>query len=115
MPTNITASKDGKEVTVTVDIGSDLQDAISRFGEDVVWSNFRQSAVISAQGNARRRLKAGQTQEQIQEALDKWHPGAAPERSGAVTTEKLVKRFESMTAEEKIALLKTLQDKVNQG
>lgn len=61
--------------TCTYDFGADLDSAVELFGADVIFNNFKQSGVISAQSRMRALLTQGVTGEDLQAKLDEWKPG----------------------------------------
>jgi len=97
-----------REATIYVDFGEDLEDAITKFGEGVVFSNFKASAKITAQAAIRRYLEAGKTAEEIVKLMAAWKPGVAIERvSDPVAAFKA--KFAAMSPEEQIAALADLK------
>lgn len=115
MATEITARKEvngeKKEVTIVTDLGENLADAVAKFGEDVVFSNFCQSAVITAQAAMRRGLEKGKTNEEIVGYMAGWKPGVQLQRQvdplGA-----LLSRVDKMSDEEKAAIIEQLMAKL---
>jgi hypothetical protein len=66
---------DDKEFVGSYDFGENLQDAVAKFGEEVVFTNFRAQSVIRAQAIARSEMEADKSAEEIQSILDAWKPG----------------------------------------
>jgi len=100
-----------KEATIYVDLGEDLEQAITKFGEAVVFSNFKASAKITAQAAMRRYLETKKSAEEIVKLMAAWKPGVAIERvSNPVAAFKA--KFASMTPEEQIAALADLKKDV---
>jgi len=100
-----------KEATIYVDLGESLEDAMTKFGEAVVFSNFKASAKITAQAAMRRYLEAKKSAEEIVKLMSAWKPGVAIERvSDPVAAFKA--KFASMTPEEQIAALADLKKDV---
>ena len=100
-----------KEATIYVDFGENLTDAVTKFGEAVVFSNFKASAKITAQAAMRRYLEAKKSAEEIVKLMAVWKPGVAIERvSDPVAAFKA--KFASMTPEEQIAALADLKKDV---
>lgn len=103
-----------KEATIFVDLGDDMEDAMNKFGEAVVFSNFKASAKITAQAAMRRYLEAGKSPEEVVKLMAVWKPGVAIERvSDPVAAFKA--KFASMTPEEQIAALADLKKDVKTG
>ncbi len=101
------APKVDKEATVNVDLGNDVQDAINKFGAEVVFSNFKANAVITAQSNIRRYLEKGMGQEEIQAKLSAWKPGVAMDRT-VDPKAAIMSKFAGLSAEDKKAILEKL-------
>ena len=103
-----------KEATIYVDFGEDLEDAINKFGEAVVLSNFKASAKITAQAAMRRYLEAKKSAEEVVKLMAAWKPGVAIERvSDPVAAFKA--KFASMSPEEQIAALADLKKDIKSG
>ena len=103
--------KDGKtvrELGCEVDFGKDLDDAAGRFGKEVVFSNYRANAKITARGVIVRGLKAGESDEVICGKMANWKPGVALERT--VDPQAAMKaRYKGMTKAEREAYIKELK------
>jgi len=97
-----------KEATIYVDFGEDLEDAITKFGESVVFSNFKASVKITAQAAMRRYLEAGKSSEEVVKLMAVWKPGVAIERASDLAATFKAK-FASMTPEEQISTLADLK------
>lgn len=67
----------GEEVTesVTYDFGSTVVEAIDKFGEEVVYTNFKQAAIIAAQSRIRSHILAGLRGADLQAKISEWKPG----------------------------------------
>lgn len=74
------APKVEKEATIMVDLGDNVQDAIARFGEDVVFSNYLASVKINVQSAIRRYLEAGLDANAIQAKFENYKPGVTMDR-----------------------------------
>ncbi len=97
----------GQVFTVNYDIPETLDEAKERFGEEVVYSNFRQSMTISLQSVMRGAIQADNaTPESVQEAADKWQPGV--KRQGKSKAEKISDLFADLSDEERQELLSQL-------
>lgn len=104
-----------EEIEVRYDFGSDLQDAIAKFGDEVVFSNF----CVGAKTALRNKLYSLThdadkpencvTAEAAVQALADWKPGVAGSRSAADPLEKLAAKFASATQEEKLAKLEQIK------
>lgn len=111
---NVTAvakikDKDGNQIeevegNVEYNFGENLDEAVEMFGSDVVFSNFKQSAVISCQARIRAALTAGKRDNDLQAVIDEWKPGVktVTRKSAA---EKLKDLLSGKTPEEIAAIL----------
>ncbi len=82
------------------DFGDNLQEASDKFGEEVVFSNFRQQAVVSLQNVIATALKKG---DDVQEHVDKWKLGMAkPRKSDAEKVASSIENVESLEELKKI-------------
>lgn len=86
MPTQVTATaklkdKDSGEVlgevegTIDYNFGDNLEAAVALFGEEVIFTNFKQSAVIACQSRIRAALQQNKDGDALQVAIDEWKPG----------------------------------------
>ena len=96
-----------KKLSATYNFGASLAEAIEKFGEDVVFSGFRRTSVITAQGIMRRLAKTGKTDAEIQAAISGWKPGVAAERISDPVA-RLKSMFSSMSAEERQKIMAEL-------
>ena len=104
------APKTGIEGEFTYDFGDNLQDAISKFGEDVVFNLFKRQAIVDAQGVVRRVMEKGGSPEEAQARLDEWKPGVVKIRTGQSRMQKALKLFSSLSEEQKLEILKALKE-----
>lgn len=98
----------GEESTSTVeyDFGENLEDAVAKFGDEVVFSAFKRSAVIDLQSNMRRWILNG---DDCQEKADEWQPGVKTiTRKSPV--EKLRDLLKGKSPEEIATLLQQVQE-----
>ncbi len=93
-----------KTACVEYDFGDSIQDAIEKFGEDVVFSNFKQAATISLQSRIRSWVQAGKEGDDLQEEASNWKPGMRTV-SRKSPTEKLKDLLAGKSPEEIAALL----------
>ena len=102
-----TEKSSSKKLSATSNFGASLAEAIEKFGEDVVFSGFRRTSVITAQGIMRRLAKAGKSDAEIQAAISGWKPGVAAERISDPVA-RLKSMFSSMSAEERQKIMAEL-------
>jgi len=107
----ITAKKtvDGDErvATIVTDLGDNLADATAKFGEEVIFSNFKQSAKITAQAAMRRMLETNLDAKTITDKMSTWKPGTALDRT-VDPVAALKAKMSTMSKAEKKALLAEL-------
>lgn len=93
--------------------GDNVQDAIAKFGEDTVFTKFKQAAIIDLQAMIRRQLTPAEdgkvkTDEEIAAAIAEWEPGSKTVVRKS-PLEKAKEQLSKMSDEEKAALLAQLQ------
>ncbi len=105
------APKVSRVLAVDYDFGATLEEAIGMFGAEVVYSNFKQNAVIGLQALVRRYLEAKddkyKSDAEIVEKAEAWKPDIATIK----TTDKkalVMEAFAKMSDEDKKALLEQL-------
>lgn len=91
----------GREGTVELELPETTQEAVEKYGEDVVFSRFRAALIIDAQSYMRSQLgkESEPSAEELQTALEEWKPGVRP--AGKSTTEKASDLIAKLTAEER--------------
>lgn len=110
----VTANKGQKSLTVNYDFGDNLQDAVTKFGEDVVFSNMQQSMKISLQALIRRGFDKGVTDEEIAAQAAGWKPGVAAQRT-ADPVAAIMAKWQGIPAEKRAELLKQLKSQMTQA
>ena len=100
-----------KECTIEYDFGATVEEAVEKFGAEVVFSGFVAKATITAQAAIRRYLETGKSPEEIQELMNSWQPGVAlkgeSDPVGAV-----VRKVAAMSDDDKAAFIADLQKKL---
>ena len=102
-----TEKTSSKKIAVTYNFGASLDEAIEKFGAEVVFSGFRRTSVITAQGLMRRLAKTGKSDAEIQAAIFNWKPGVQAERISDPVA-RLKSMFSSMSAEERQKIMAEL-------
>lgn len=114
--TTVTARdpQSGNEATVEIDLGQDLNDAVSKFGEELVFDYYQRQAVVQAQAAIRGRLRADKSKGEIQGEMTQWEPGKLRRSggSGKSTLEKATSAFENMTEAQQREFLEQLRSKM---
>jgi len=105
------APKLEKEAAVMVDLGENVQDAISRFGEEVVFSNYIANVKIGVQSGIRRYLEAGLSQEEIQSKFENYKPGVTMDRV-VDPVAAMAAKLSKMSPEERAAAFEELRRKI---
>lgn len=102
----VKATKDGKEEIIAYDFGDNLEDAVNKFGADVVFSGFRSDAKIDLQARMRARMAKGQP---VEDLVSIWKPGIKLERAPVDAFTAAKNAFSKMTAEERAAFLQSIE------
>lgn len=105
-----TSVKMSRELAVNYDFGDTLDEAVAKFGADVVYSNFKKSAVIALQALVRRKLDKKEdalSDEAIIAAAAAWKPGIASV-STVDAKEAIFKKVGKMSKADKDALIEKL-------
>ena len=98
--------KISKEATIEYSFGENVQDAISMFGEDVVFNGFKADAVVTLQAAIRRYLEKGQDPSILS---NEWKPGQKAPSIAADPKAAALAAFAKMTAEDKQALIEQIR------
>ena len=105
---------DAPSATVLYDMGDTLEEAVDLFGADVVFKRFQAAVTIDIQALLRRGLTRvdkdkkpdPMSQEDLQALVDEWKPGVSKTRKSK--SEKAIEAFQSLSDEERAALLEQL-------
>lgn len=101
---------DNAVVVAQADVGNDLDDAVARFGKEVVFSNYLASVRITVQSRMRSLKEKGMSDEDIAANIAKFVPGVTAERS-VDPTAMLLGRAAKMAPEDLAALIEKLKEK----
>jgi len=96
----------GDAVVVKFDFGNDVEEAIEKYGEDIVYAYYRANATVSLQDVIRSGIKAKKSQKEIQALVNAWVPGI--KRRGKSKSEKMRDDFQKLSEGEKAELLASL-------
>ncbi len=106
----LSAKKNGLTATLAVEFGKDLDQKVKLFGKEVVDSAAMAHFKVMGQAVIRTALEAGKKPSEI---MAKWKPGVtlpkAPRDPEAVT----INYFDTLTEEEKLAMIKKLESKIS--
>lgn len=104
-----TGAKTGNPITIDVDLGDNLQDMTSKFGEQVVYDRALRSLKISFQSWVMSQLQAGKSRQDIEKEAVSWRPGSR--KRGRTPIERLRDEFAKMSPEEQQEFLKAQKGK----
>ena len=101
--------KDGKaipaySVAANIEFGTDLADAVKRFGEQAVYKQAVAAMTVAFQGWLRAQGAAKKNPQEIQTAANAWKPGER--KAGKTPQEKLKELLEGMSPEDRAQLLR---------
>lgn len=99
------SKKTGHEMEVEYDFGSNLAEASAKFGEDVVYSKFVDSAIISLQAAIRTALDAGKTEADVLEKVSKWKLGAVNRTPGVSSVDKAISTITKLPEDQRQAAI----------
>lgn len=102
--------KSGTSATVNFDFGETVEEAVEKFGADVVLSGFIRTSTITAQAAIRRYLEVGLEQEAIEEKMTDWKPGVTIQRV-VDPVAAILRKADDMEGDELEALIAKLQGK----
>lgn len=103
--------KKEREAAVMVDLGENVQDAIDRFGADVVFSNYIANVKIGVQSGIRRYIENDMSDEDIQAKFDTFKPGVTMDRV-VDPIAALAKKMAAMSDEERETAFAELRKKI---
>jgi len=113
MSTETVTAKLGKEAdapsySVNYDFGENLDAAIEKFGEDVIFQKFKANTTIDLQALIRRNVGGDnpKTEEELQSIVNEWRPGVQKPRKSA--KDKALAALDSMSDEDRAALIAQL-------
>lgn len=103
--------KDGAAaIEFEYDFGDSLSDAVTKFGEDVLWAYAKRSLVIASQGYVRGLMKSGKSKEEILAAIAAWKPGEP--RQVKSKEERIRALLDKMSPEDRARLREELKAEV---
>jgi len=104
----VKAKKGDRTVQVEYDFGQNLQEAIQKFGEDVIFTKFVQAAKIDLQAVLRRGIEAGKTDDEIAKLAEQWKPGLVV-RTSKDPIEAIKAKLATLSEEDKRKLIQVLR------
>ena len=104
--------KDSRTIELEYEFGSNSEESIEKFGEEVVHGYFLKGIKVGLQAYIRRMMKEDKSDDEILAALDNWTPGVRAPRIGGGSSKRLLEQFAKMTPEKQAELLAKLQEKI---
>ena len=95
---------DGEPVSVDYDFGDTLAEAVSKFGEEAVFTRYMAAAVIDLQAYMRNMIRAEKTEDDIRNEVAAWIPGARQSK-GKSREERAREIWGKLSAGERAAIL----------
>ncbi len=93
-------------ITFPYDFGDSMEDAVEKFGGDIVWAYAKRALVIAAQGHARSLIKGEKSRDEILTAMAEWKPGAP--RQAKTAEDRAREILSKISPEERARLLESL-------
>lgn len=109
MTVKTTSKKTSREMEVEYDFGSNLQEASAKFGEDVVYGKFLDSAIIALQAAVRTALDANKTEAEVLEKVAKWKLGIVNRTPGTTSVDKAVATIVKLPEEQRKAAIEKMK------
>jgi len=101
--------KDARKVSLNYPIPETVEACMAEFGEEAVYNVFLSRLKVGIQDCARKMLKEGKTDAEIQVVVDAYRPGVR--RSTAATPlDKATKLLGGMSEEDRAALIEKIQN-----
>lgn len=107
----IVATKGERSVGTTYDFGGSVGEAVKLFGDEVVYSGFVRSAVITAQAIIRKGIEGGLSDADCVAKISAWKPGVSQTRV-VDTTAAFLRKFAALTPEEQEAEIEKLKARI---
>ena len=105
-------AKDGlpeMSATVAVEFGETAEESIQLFGDEAINSNAIANGKVVIQSGIRRMLKAGKSQDEIQETFNTWKLGTALSPTKVDVMSASLAKFKSATPEQQAEFLEKLK------
>lgn len=108
-----TKGEESRSTEISFDFGDNLAEAVALFGEEVVFSAYRSAAKIQAQGNMRRMMKAGHSDEEIQKQMSEWKVGVSLSvENEAATVDAIAKKAANMSPDQLHELIEKMKNEM---
>ena len=106
--TTVTAkTEESAPVEFPYEFGDNISEAVSIFGEDVVWAHALRGLTVAVQGHARSMIKSGKAEDEIKAEMKKWKPGAPRVTKSA--EDRAREQLEALPPEVRAKLLKEMK------
>ena len=99
-----------RKVTINYDFGKTLDDAVAKFGKEVIFSNFVANCVVTIQSGMRGQAIKGKSDAEIQAHYNTYKVGTASARGAIDPVAALIGKFPTLDAAKQDELLKKLKE-----
>lgn len=100
----------GRTAKIKYDFGKTLDEAIAKFGKEVIHSNFKANATVTIQSGMRHLAEAGKTDVEIQQVYNSWKPGVARVKAAVDPVAALIAKFPTLDPAKQEELLRSLRE-----
>lgn len=98
---NVESRKTGRKISFAKDLGTSLEDAVDKFGAQVVFNLFRSAAVIKCQAPTRATLdNEEKSEDDAIEVGQNWKPGIVAVRKGGAKKDPIAALAEKVKSGE---------------
>lgn len=110
-------SKDARSITLTYEFGANLDDAVAKFGAEVVYGAFVKAAKINLQAYIRRLMNSENPPDDagIIAEVEKWKPGTRQPRVGGDIVAKITAQLAKLPPEQRKEKAQALLEKLMAG
>jgi hypothetical protein len=99
-----------RKVNINYDFGATIEEAIAKFGKEVVFSNFKGNAVVTIQSGMRGLAIKGKSDAEIQAHYNTYKLGVASARGAIDPIAALIGKFPTLDPAKQDELLKKLKE-----
>jgi hypothetical protein len=100
----------GRTAKIAYDFGKTLDEAVAKFGKEVVHSNFKANCTVTIQSGMRHLAEAGKTDKEIQDVYNTWKPGVARVKVAVDPVAALIAKFPTLDPAKQAELLNSLKE-----
>lgn len=96
------------ETVVNLELGDNLEGAVAKYGDELIFDHFVRSSKVRAQATIRSLVAAGKSQAEIEEFFKTWRPDTTRARTKDPVA-SITKNFGNLTVDQKKELLAALK------